>query len=64
MFEALHPPTIIAFGAVISVLAVIFYALLYPVREKIEDLKAGQKDLGKKIDDLYKILLSDRKNQK
>ena len=34
MFEALHPPTIIAFGALISILAVVFYALLYPVREK------------------------------
>ena len=68
MFEALHPPTIIAFGALISVLAVVFYALLYPVRKDITDLKEGQKAIeakfDKKFDELYKILLSDRKKQK
>ena len=68
MFEALHPPTIIAFGALISVLAVVFYALLYPVRKDITDLKEGQKAIeakfDKKFDELYKILLSDKKNKK
>ena len=68
MFEGLHPPTIIAFGALISVLAVVFYALLYPVRKDITDLKEGQKAIeakfDKKFDELYKILLSDRKKQK
>ena len=34
MLEGLHAPTILAFGALVSVLAVIFYALLYPLREK------------------------------
>ena len=48
--EGLHPPTIIAFGALISVLAVVFYALLYPVRKDLEDLK-------KKVDQL----ISDKK---
>lgn len=52
MFEGLHPPTIIALGALISILGFVFYALLYPVREKqsqmetdIKELKVGQAKL-------------------
>ena len=59
----------------LGILMTVFGLMLRPLKkqlenhvtktdEKIEELKAGQKDLGKKIDDLYKILLSDRKNQK
>ena len=59
MFEGLHPPTIIALGALISILGFVFYALLYPVREKqsqmeadIKELKAGQARFDKRLDSL------------
>ena len=50
MFEALHPPTIIAFGALISVLAVVFYALLYPVREKQAQFEKRLNNIESKLD--------------
>ena len=50
MFKGLHPPTIIAFGTLISVLAVVFYAFLYPVRAEIADLKEGQKAIETKFE--------------
>ena len=68
--ESLHPPTVIAFGALIFVLAVVFYALLYPVREKqehfekrldsfdneLKDLKAGQAKLSSDIAEIKQLL--------
>ena len=57
--ETLHPQTIIAFGTLVSVLAVVFYAFLYPVRDKqarfeieLKDLKAGQAKLEKRMDSI------------
>ena len=64
--ETLHPQTIIAIGALVSVLGFVFYALLYPVRHnqdrlekrmdsfdsELKDLKAGQAKLDTKLDHL------------
>ena len=59
--ETLHPQTIIALGVLISVLAVVFYALLYPVKEnqarfeiELKELKTGQANLDKRMDSLEK----------
>ena len=57
--ETSHPPTIIACGALISVLAVVFYALLYPVRQNqkhlekdVNELKKGQTKLETDVKEL------------
>ena len=74
MMEGLDPQTIIAFGTVVSVLAVIFYAFLYPVRQNqarfeaelkevkrdIASLREGQLRLEGKIEQLHALILQDR----
>ena len=52
MFEGLDPQTIIAFGTLVSVLALIFYAFLYPVRENQRRFESELKDVKKEIGDL------------
>ena len=43
---------IIAFCSVFGALGLLFRILLNPVKENIEDLKRGQKELSAKIDQL------------